>query len=246
MTALARFLLGVCWGLAAVSGQAEEPQPGSQVAQSVEVTIAGNKRAPVRYLLFLPKDYAKQESWPLMLFLHGAGERGDDIELVKKWGPPASVAKKPDFPFVLVSPQCPTGRYWDVEELAQLVAHVADAHHVDKNRMVVTGLSMGGYGSWGLVARYPNLFAAAVPICGGGDPASAEKIKDIPIWAFHGDKDDVVPLEQTTLMIDAIMKAGGTPRITVYPGVGYNSWSATYDNPEVYQWLLAQRRKAKP
>jgi predicted peptidase len=108
--------------------------------------------------------------------------------------------------------------------------------------MYVTGLSMGGFGTWTILAKYPNLFAAAVPICGGGDPATAESIKHIPIWAFHGAKDNVVPLERSRQMVDAIERVGGNAKLTVYPEAGHNSWSETYDNPEVYQWLLEHRR----
>lgn len=229
--------------LAAANARGDDPQPGTQVTQSVEVQGEGDRTATVRYWLFLPKDYKEQKDWPLMLFLHGAGERGEDLEKVKKWGPPLLVPEKPDFPFVLVSPQCPEGRFWNIDELAQLVDHVAGSLKIDKSRMYVTGLSMGGYGTWGLLAKHPKLFAAAVPICGGGDPETAETIKNIPIWAFHGDQDEVVKPEQTTRMIDAITKAGGKPKFTMYPGVGHNSWSATYDNPEIYKWLLEHRRK---
>lgn len=243
MYAMIPAVIVVGLALAVANARGDGPQPGAQVAQSVEVPGEGDSKVTVRYLLFVPKNYDEQKAWPLMLFLHGAGERGEDLELVKKWGPPLLVPDKQDFPFVLVSPQCPKDRFWNVDELARLVEHIAGTLKIDKSRMYATGLSMGGYGSWGLLAKYPKLFAAAVPVCGGGDPESAEKMKDIPIWAFHGDKDDVVPLEQTTRMIDAIIKAGGKPKLTVYPGVGHNSWSATYDDPEVYKWLLSHKRQ---
>jgi predicted peptidase len=179
----------------------------------------------------------------LVLFLHGAGERGSDLELVKKWGPPRQVAEGKELPFLLISPQCPENEPWNVGALEKLVESVAAEFPVDSGRIYVTGLSMGGYGTWHLLARRPDLFAAGVPICGGGNPADAESLKEIPIWAFHGDQDAAVPLSKSQEMVTAIQKAGGKQvQLTVYPGVGHNSWSPTYDNPDVYQWLLGQKR----
>ena len=108
--------------------------------------------------------------------------------------------------------------------------------------MIVTGVSMGGYGTWQLAAHAPERFAAIAPICGGGNPAWAERLKRMPIWAFHGDEDEVVPLRETTSMIDAVRAVGGEPRLTIYPGVAHDSWTAAYATPELYEWLLAQRR----
>jgi predicted peptidase len=126
------------------------------------------------------------------------------------------------------------------------VDQLAEQLPVDRHRLYVTGLSMGGYGTWGLLAARPELFAAGVPICGGGETEQAAVLTEIPIWAFHGDQDAAVPLQRSQEMADAIQQAGGKQiRLTVYPGVGHNSWSPTYDNPEVYQWLLAQRRPSK-
>ena len=121
--------------------------------------------------------------------------------------------------------------------------NVAATHRVDQRRMYCTGLSMGGYGTWAITAKYPNLFAAAIPICGGGDPGQAKALAKLPIWAFHGDKDKAVPLERSQLMVDAIREAGGSIKFKVYPGVGHNSWSLTYGNPDVYKWLLSHTRK---
>ena len=127
--------------------------------------------------------------------------------------------------------------------MAALVDDLAGRLSIDKTRIYVTGLSMGGYGSWDLMARYPRIFAAGVPICGGGDPETAEVLKEIPIWVFHGDKDTAVPLAHSQQMVEAIKKAGGDKaKLTIYPGVGHNSWSATYANQEVYDWLLSHRR----
>ncbi|GIW90379.1 MAG: hydrolase [Pirellulaceae bacterium] len=224
-----------CW--------AEDPAPGKQVEQQKTVRNSQGQEVTVRYWLYLPKEYDGNQPFPLLLFLHGAGERGDDLKLVTKWGPPKLVAEGKQFPFILVSPQCPARQWWDADTLAHLVDDLAGSLKVDKERMYVTGLSMGGFGTWAILAKHPNLFAAAVPICGGGDPSTAEAIKHIPIWAFHGAKDNVVPLERSQQMVDAIKRVGGNAKLTVYPEAGHNSWSETYDNPEVYRWLLEHRRQ---
>ena len=226
--------------------RAEPVTPGTQQARK-HVTRVGRgddaREVTLRYWLFVPKAYAEMKKVPLMLFLHGAGERGDDLELVKKWGPPKRVANQNDFPFLLISPQCEKGERWEAEEMASLVKHVAGAYRVDHDRMYCTGLSMGGYGTWSLLAAHPKMFAAGIPICGGGDPASATKISGVPLWVFHGDKDSTVPLKRSEQMVQAVKKAGGNVRLTVYAGVGHNSWSATYANPKVYKWLLSHSLK---
>ncbi len=228
-----------------VPGQiiAAESKPGTQVAQELKIK-AGDKETTVGYWLFLPKSYDKKKSWPLMLFLHGAGERGSNLNQVKKWGPPKRVSEEKDSPFVVISPQCPKNKRWDPTQLHSLVEHVAASHKIDRSRMYCTGLSMGGYGTWAMIAKYPKLFAAVAPICGGGDPATAKKITEIPIWAFHGGADRVVPPSRSQAMIDAIKKAGGTnAKLTIYPGVNHNSWSKTYANEKVYEWLLSHNSK---
>jgi predicted peptidase len=247
----------VCIGvlLAAITDEAIKVEPGKQLPQSVTVHV-GEKDAPkdvtIRYLLFVPKDYsASGKKWPLMLFLHGAGESSnDDLSKVKVHGPPKIVESKPDFPFVVVSPQSPPprmiGRAFDPEQLIQLVDHVEKQLNIDPERVYVTGLSMGGYGTWRLAARYPERFAAAVPICGGGEPEKLAKgLSKVPIWAFHGAKDNVVPPKESEEMVDAVKRAGGDAKLTIYPDANHNSWEATYDNPKVYEWLLEHRRKDK-
>jgi predicted peptidase len=232
--------------LLAGSLPAADPVPGTQVAEqfAFKNRVDGKEdEIKVDYLLFVPEQYDGKRKLPLMLFLHGAGERGDDLELVKKWGPPKIVADRKDFPFVVASPQCQSGKRWDAAAMVALVEDLAGRLKVDRKRIYVTGLSMGGYGSWDLMARYPRLFAAGVPICGGGDPRMADALKEIPIWVFHGDKDTAVPLSRSQQMVDAISGAGGEKvTLTIYPGVGHNSWSATYANEKVYDWLLSHRR----
>jgi predicted peptidase len=233
---LAYLLLVVLSSPAAL--QADEPAAGKQVALQF---TGDSEQSKVGYLLFLPKQYdTAPQKWPVILFLHGAGERGDDLNQVKRHGPPKLVEADPDFGFIVISPQCPKGVFWNgnIETLKQLVDHVAETYQVDRTRIYLTGLSMGGYGSWAMAAQYPELFAAVVPICGGGQVETAEKLKGIPLWVFHGGKDTVVSLDKSQAMVDAVKAAGGNVEFTIYPDAGHDSWTATYNNPQLYEWLL--------
>ncbi len=194
------------------------------------------------YLISLPKDYEKQEKWPLILFLHGAGERGDDLELVKVHGPPKLVEQGKAFPFIVVSPQCPKGRWWHAMELSALLDEIEEKYKVDADRIYVTGLSMGGFGTWDLAMYAPKRFAAIAPICGGGDRQFGKALKDIPAWVFHGAKDRAVPVERSVEMVEAIKSNGGDAKLTIYPDAQHDSWTETYDNPELYQWFLKHQR----
>jgi predicted peptidase len=229
--------------LAALAAADEAPMPGKQVPRSLDKII--KKRVQLKYLLYLPKDYdakAKGDKrWPLVLFLHGAGETGHDLNKVKLHGPPKLVAHGKQFPFLLVSPQAPTFG-WDPDALKALLDEVKEKYRVDPDRVYVTGLSMGGFGTWALAAAYPKEIAAIAPICGGGETKWAAKIKNIPAWVFHGGKDPVVPVARSKAMVNALKKAGVNVRLTIYPEAGHDSWTETYNNPELYTWLLEQRR----
>ena len=233
-------------------------EPGQQLPQTLNVRVQDGDAArdhTIPYMLFTPRDYSPEgRRWPLMLFLHGLGESGhggEELERVKIHGPPRLVESRPDFPFVVVTPQCPPPQgepkdvvptAWRPDQLIQLVDHVLANTNTDPTRVCVTGLSMGGYGTWRLVAAYPERFAAAVPICGGGEPKSmAAALRRVPLWAFHGARDEVVPLRRSQEMVDAVRCAGGRVRLTVYPNVEHDSWTATYDNQDVYDWLLSHR-----
>lgn len=228
------------WAFASPPLQAED-KPDVQTTAKLDTQV----KVQLGYLLYLPKDYEKQASWPLMLFLHGAGERGDNLEIVKKHGPPKLIAAGKDFPFIVVSPQCPKGKWWEPIELVALLDEIGGKYKVDPNRIYVTGLSMGGFGSWRLAAYAPERLAAIAPICGGGETYWTKEFVHLPVWAFHGAKDTGVPLERSQAMVDALKKNGGDPKLTVYPEAGHDSWTATYDNPEFYEWLLAQKRAQK-
>lgn len=204
--------------------------------------------AKLDYLLYLPPDYNKDESkkWPLIVFLHGSGERGTNVNDVKKHGPP-KIVEDEDSPlgkrFIVVSPQCPPKEWWRAEELNKLLDDVLDHYRIDKDRVYLTGLSMGGFGTWSWAEQNPGRFAAIAPMCGGGDPTQAERLKDLPIWVFHGEMDKTVPIERDQEMVDAVKVAGDKDvKFTKYPDAGHDCWTRSYANPELYDWFLKHKR----
>jgi len=231
---LALLLLASSRGVSAADGQ-----PGKQV----ELKFETSDDATVDYLLYLPEDDEEQSKVPLVLFLHGRGESFGPPSLVAKWGPPKFAARGDKLPYILLSPQCPGDDSWSSDtqqtRLAELLDQIVGQYNVDTNRVYLTGLSMGGYGSWRLAATHPERFAAVVPVCGGGDPGNADKLKDIPIWVFHGDQDRAVPFSRSVEMVKAIKDAGGQSiRFTTLEHIGHNCWSATYATPELYAWMM--------
>lgn len=198
------------------------------------------------YLLYLPPGYDVQpdKSWPLVFFLHGSGERGTDLELVKYHGLPKVIDQGRDFPFIAVAPQCPFEERWmyQVAKLDKIYAEILANYRVKKDQIYLTGMSNGGQGTWAWALAHPERFAAIIPVCGRSFPEDAGRIKHLPIKVFHGAEDDVVPLEWSTKMVEALKAAGADVELTVYPGVGHDSWSMTYTRPELYEWLLAQHR----
>ncbi|MEH2262844.1 prolyl oligopeptidase family serine peptidase [Nostoc sp.] len=198
------------------------------------------------YLLFLPdgdRNEIQQPLLPTILFLHGAGQRGYDLDDVRKHGIAKVVEQQPDFPFIVISPQCPRREYWNIERLSTLLDEVIASCAVDPDRVYLTGLSMGGYGTWHLAAAQPERFAAIAPICGGGNPQAAGKLKNLPVWAFHGAKDNVVPLSESEIMVSALKVHDGNVKFTVYPEANHDSWTQTYNNPELYEWFLQHWRQ---
>lgn len=215
----------------------------SQAACRMEKEI--KKKVQLNYLLHLPEGYEKDspKKWPLILFLHGAGERGNDIELVKIHGIPKIAEQDPKFPFIAISPQCPKHSYWEAEQDAvmALLDEITANYNVNAKQIYMTGLSMGGQGTWHLAAEYPGRFAAIAPICGGGDPERINTLKGTPVWVFHGAKDSVVPLAASEKMVDTLRANSGDRdvKFTIYPDLNHDSWSKTYSNPELYAWLLS-------
>lgn len=199
----------------------------------------------LKYLLYLPSGYTKdkEKEWPLILFLHGAGEKGYDLNIVRRHGPPKIAENNKDFPFIVVAPQCPPGMYWSAETLKNLLEEVMGEFKADKNRLYLTGISMGGFGTWEMAITYPDLFSAILPICGGGNPTLVHRIKSLPTWCFHGALDDIVPLSESEEMVEALRKVGGNVKFTVYPEADHDSWTQTYNNYEVFQWFLEFSKK---
>lgn len=179
---------------------------------------------------------------PLMIFLHGSGERGDDLARVKVHGPPKIADRDPGFPFLLVSPQLPAEQDWDVAKLERLLDWALRTLPADPDRVYLTGLSRGGHATWRWAAAAPGRFAGIAPVAGTGDPMSACALKAMPVWAFHGDRDDTVVPEGSFAMVRAIRSCGGSPRLTIYPDLGHNAWDPAYDDPGLYWWLLSHRR----
>jgi predicted peptidase len=209
----------------------------------------------VRYLLYLPDSYGKdpQQKWPLILFLHGRGERGDNLDLLKKQPLPKILEQQADFPFIVVSPQLSADKLWwsdMIDSLNTLLFQIQSTYSVDPKRVYLTGISMGGFGTWEFALCYPNRFAAIVPIAGGyqeGSRAIPENIcalSDIPIWVFHGGEDiDVLPF-QSEVLVDALKNCDGNIRFTFYADSDHaGSWTRAYADTELYQWLLAQTLK---
>jgi predicted peptidase len=221
----------------------------------LDKTYKGPDGTEHKYVLFVPHDYKKGTPTPTILFLHGAGETKPKEGSKPKTTPkmpvevglgPAIRKREKTFPFITIIPQAPT-RGWQAGGTSAQMAlgmleQVETEYTVDPKRTYLTGLSMGGYGTWSLAATMPDKWAAIVPICGGGDPKTAEKIKDIPTWVFHGDKDPAVPVQRSRDMVEAIKKAGGKPEYTEYPGVAHNSWDKAYGTDELYKWLLKQKK----
>jgi len=211
------------------------------------------------YWLYVPEDYNKNKAnYPVVVFLHGLGERGNQLDEVCTHGLPKLIAKGKHFPFIMIAPQCPNDgdmqdekakSFWWKNETVDKVMHIIDFEmarlkRIDKDRITITGLSMGGFGCYKIVHLYPNVFAGVAPICGDDNSHPDKKdIVHIPFWAFHGEKDEVVPLADQQKTIDALKKAGAQVTFTIYDNVGHNSWEQTYVNPKLYHWLLAQNRK---
>lgn len=202
------------------------------------------------YFRYLPPGYDKapEKKWPLILFLHGAGERGTEPDLVKRFGI-ARIVEERDLPFITISPQCPDRRTWSdyLTALDDLIHLSIDTLNVDPQRIYLTGLSMGGHGTWHMAAEYPHRFAAVAPVCGeaprlAGFPDRAAEIAHIPCWVFHGAKDDIIPISASQVMVDTLRQCGAEVRFTIYPDAGHDAWTETYNNPALYEWFLEHRR----
>ncbi len=237
--------------MAAPHSRATTSRSRQELARTFPACV--KSRIEFRCLLQLPAGYDPRSTtrWPLIFFLHGAGERGTRVSNLAKHGPPRIARERPEFPFVVVSPQCPSGEWWRHESLLALLDRVTRELSVDARRIYLTGMSMGGFGAWSLVAEAPERFAAVAPVCGGGSTiglllASHRKLpalKRLPVWAFHGARDDVVEVEESQRMIRALRALGNEPKLTIYGEAGHDSWTETYHNPQLYDWFLSHKIK---
>ena len=197
----------------------------------------------MQYIIRRPEGYREGEKYPVLLFLHGAGTRGSDIRVLENNPFFKLTAQHADLPFVTVAPLCHSETWFDLfETLKRLVGAIQTADFADPDRIYLIGASMGGYGTWQLAISMPEAFAAIVPICGGGMYWDAGRLKKIPVWAFHGDSDPTVFPEESVKMVNAVNKRGGSAKLTVYPDTKHDAWTATYQNREVFEWLLSHRR----
>ena len=234
----------------------DRPQDKVLTAQRFDKTISEDVSSD--YLLFLPRDYEAKpvQRWPLLLFLHGAGERGTNVWLTDYHGPSKYIIDHPDFPFILISPQCGSNEVWSNDKLLALLDHAQQTLRVDEHRIYLTGISMGGFGAWSVALARPEKFAAVIPICGGGDtlaiilarlgyapPEKVAALKTLAIWAFHGGKDQAVPVTESERAVAALKEFGVEEiKLTIYPDAPHDCWTQTYSNPEIYEWLLRHHR----
>ena len=194
------------------------------------------------YVTNFPKDYEEGKKYPLVFFLHGAGQRGDDLDFSCRHGFMKHVREKDaDYPFLFVAPQCPKGKYWGcyTESLLAFLDFICETLPVDRERVYLTGLSMGGTGAWMLAMAAPERFAALAPICGSGICWYGEVLTKIPIMVYHGDCDDIIPIQNSIEMVKAVNKRGGNAQIKILCGVGHNAWDVAYEGDELYTWLLS-------
>lgn len=233
-------------GLLALVGCATEgvqPFVEGQHAQGLHRRVT--RTIDARYLLHLPAGFQAQGDarYPLLIFLHGSGEAGEDLDRLKVQGPPEIVESRRDFPFIVASPQTPASeKGFDYAMLDALLDELLERLPIDPDRVYLTGLSLGGEWTYGWASTKPERFAAIAPVCGTWTPAVACHLKKVPVWAFHGARDDVVPLAGDQAMIEAINACGGDARLTVYPETGHDAWTQAYADEQLYAWLLTHRR----
>ena len=217
------------------------------IEKSFYFKAASKNEIDLKYIIYTPSNYNENtEHVPLILFLHGAGERGDNLDLVKTHGIPKLINEGRTFPFICIAPQSPLDGYWNRPEytmsLISLIKKVSSDYNVDINRVYGTGLSMGGLGILAIAIEEPKLFAAILPICGGADLNKIDRINGLPIWLFHGDRDDVIPVENSISIFQRIKHVNKDAFLTIYGGVYHDSWTQTYENFKIYDWLLNYRK----
>jgi predicted peptidase len=230
---------GLLFSSPAFAGDGEATELERTFYRHINKTVASN------YLAYLPKNYDPNSSnrWPLIFFLHGSGERGSDLAKVRSVGLPKWLESHKDLPFIVIAPQVRENADWDIDTLNALLDEALDQFRVDHNRVYLTGLSMGGHATWKWALHNPERFAAIAPICGIGHRYLACQLSNLPVWAFHGTSDSVVPFTLSESMIKAVHACGGDARLTAYEGGGHDAWTETYSNPLLYNWLLQHQRR---
>ncbi len=210
------------------------------------MTIPREQLTNMNYLIQLPRGYEEDTNhyWPMVFYLHGIGESGNNLKKVLRFGPPQLVAQGKDLPCIVVSPQVPKGYFWFRESnmMLAILNEVTKNYRVDKHRVCITGNSMGAFGAIVLVAREPERFASLVPVCGGVDYLDSLRLRNVPIWAFHGEKDPIVPAEESRRLVRLVNEIGGKARLTIYPDLGHNCWDRAYNDPALWDWILAQKK----
>lgn len=205
------------------------------------------KEIEYNYLLILPDDYENKDKWPLIIYLHGRCDRGNDLNILYNNGIPKIIKNGLKLPFIILAPQCKNTSFWglEIDNLNGLIQEIIVKEKIDKNRVFVTGFSMGGYAAWMLADNNPNSIKGIIPVCGGvpdeaGYPERLNKLKEKSIWIFHGLKDDIVPIKEANLIIDYYDSIGKKINITIYNDKDHNIWDETYKNEELYKWMLEQ------
>ena len=215
------------------------PTPGTQTHQKIE------KDLELNYLLYVPEDYDpnKEGGYPTILFLHGAGHRGDNLDIITEWGPP-KIASEEGLPFIVISPQCPKGDWWTsmIYPLKQLLDASIKNYNIDTSRIYLTGLSMGGYGTFALSQVYPEYFAAVAPVCGGGTPSMVNFKDQPPTWVFHGDQDKIVPISSSQIMVDALETIGTEVKFTIYEDDDHYIFKKVYYKSGLFDWFLEHQK----
>ena len=195
------------------------------------------------YLIYYPDDFDEKKKTPLLIHIHGAGACGKDLRLVKKTGPIFEVLQGKKLPFVIIAPQCHAETWFEIyNQLLEFIDYTSNLYFIDKSRVYLSGVSMGGYTAWTTAMIKPELFAALVVVCGGGMYWNADKLREIPIWAFHGALDNTVYVTESINMVRAVNNAGGNAKLTIYPDVAHNSWEKAFATDELYTWLLSHKR----
>ena len=204
-----------------------------------------DKHFNFQYVEYLPADYDEANTYPLVFFLHGAGERGEDPDVAMRHGYMKHVREQgTEYPFIFIAPQCPMDKYWGcyTESLIAFLEDMIATHAVDEDRVYLTGLSMGGTGTWMLAMACPEKFAAIAPICGTGICWYGEALKDVPVYAYHGDADAIVPVAESVNMVARVNAGGGNAQVKICYGVGHDAWEEAYKGDELWKWMLAHRR----